>query len=221
MRDKSDPTKLMNQLTLDGAHLTSYGQIALADLLTPESYGQSGKNLTPLSSILNIDPYKASSSGGGNSNSSSSSSSGISDFFKNATGALAGLLKPSGSGNSGSSNNSNSNSSSSGGNSTPNVITPTINFDANNSSGNQNGGSQSGSNSNSANSMVANLQNNGGNQTQNTQSSSGGMSVKQIMGVMLLSAVGILLVVAAMVVLYNKDSGTPSSLSRGVKKLKI
>ena len=221
MRDKSDPTKLMNQLTLDGAHLTSYGQIALADLLTPESYGQSGKNLTPLSSILNIDPYKASSSGSGNSNSSSSSSSGISDFFKNATGALAGLLKPSGSGNSGSSNNSNSNSSSSGGNSTPNVITPTINFDANNSSGNQNGGSQSGSNSNSANSMVANLQNNGGNQTQNTQSSSGGMSVKQIMGVMLLSAVGILLVVAAMVVLYNKDSGTPSSLSRGVKKLKI
>lgn len=221
MRDKSDPTKLMNQLTLDGAHLTSYGQIALADLLTPESYGQSGKNLTPLSSILNIDPYKASSSGSGNSNSSSSSSSGISDFFKNATGALAGLLKPSGSGNSGSSNNSNSNSSSSGANSTPNVITPTINFDANNSSGNQNGGSQSGSNSNSANSMVANLQNNGGNQTQNTQSSSGGMSVKQIMGVMLLSAVGILLVVAAMVVLYNKDSGTPSSLSRGVKKLKI
>lgn len=221
MRDKSDPTKLMNQLTLDGAHLTSYGQIALADLLTPESYGQSGKNLTPLSSILNIDPYKASSSGSGNSNSSSSSSSGISDFFKTATGALAGLLNQSGSGNSGSSNNSNSNSSSSGGNSTPNVITPTINFDANNSSGNQNGGSQSGSNSNSANSMVANLQNNGGNQTQNTQSSSGGMSVKQIMGVMLLSAVGILLVVAAMVVLYNKDSGTPSSLSRGVKKLKI
>lgn len=221
MRDKSDPTKLMNQLTLDGAHLTSYGQIALADLLTPESYGQSGKNLTPLSSILNIDPYKASSSGSGNSNSSSSSSSGISDFFKTATGALAGLLNPSGSGNSGNSNNSNSNSSSSGDNSKPNVITPTINFDANNSSGNQNGGSQSGTNSNSANSMVANLQNNGGNQTQNTQSSSGGMSVKQIMGVMLLSAVGILLVVAAMVVLYNKDSGTPSSLSRGVKKLRI
>lgn len=221
MRDKSDPTKLMDQLTLDGAHLTSYGQIALADLLTPESYGQSGKNLTPLSSILNIDPYKASSSGSGNSNSSSSSSSGISDFFKTATGALAGLLNPSGSGNSGNSNNSNGNSSSSGDNSKPNVITPTINFDANNSSGNQNGGSQSGTNSNSANSMVANLQNNGGNQTQNTQSSSGGMSVKQIMGVMLLSAVGILLVVAAMVVLYNKDSGTPSSLSRGVKKLRI
>lgn len=222
MRDKSDPTKLMDQLTLDGAHLTSYGQIALADLLTPESYGQAGKKLTSLSSILNIDPYKASSSGSGNSNSSSSSSSGISDFFKTATGALAGLLNPSDSGNSGSSNDSsNGNSSSSGSDSTPNVITPTINFDANNSSGNQNGSSQSGSSSNSTNSMVADLQNNGGNQTQNTQSSSGGMSVKQIMGVMLLSAVGILLVVAAMVVLYNKDSGTPSSLSRGVKKLRI
>ena len=69
--------------------------------------------------------------------------------------------------------------------------------------------------------MVADLQNNGGNQTQNQQTAAGGLSVKQIMGVMLLSAVGILLVVAAMVVLYNKDSDTPSSLSRGVKKLRI
>ncbi len=215
MRDKSDPTKLMDQLTLDGAHLTTYGQIALADLLTPESYGQSGKKLAPLSSILNIDPYKASSSGNGTS---SSSSSGISDFFKTATGALAGLLNPSGSGNSGNSNNSNGNSSSSG-TLKPNVITPSIDFDSNNASnGTQNGNSQQGSNSNS---MVANLQNNGNSQAQNTQSSSGGMSVKQIMGVMLLSAVGILLVVVAMVVLYNKDSGEHSTLSRGVKKLRI
>lgn len=215
MRDKSDPTKLMDQLTLDGAHLTTYGQIALADLLTPESYGQSGKKLTPLSSILNIDPYKASSSGSGTS---SSSSSGISDFFKTATGALAGLLNPSGSGNSGNSNNSNGNSSSSG-TLKPNVITPSIDFDSNNASnGTQNGNSQQGSNSNS---MVADLQNNGNSQAQNTQSSSGGMSVKQIMGVMLLSAVGILLVVVAMVVLYNKDSGEHSTLSRGVKKLRI
>lgn len=215
MRDKSDPTKLMDQLTLDGAHLTTYGQIALADLLTPESYGQSGKKLAPLSSILNIDPYKASSSGSGTS---SSSSSGISDFFKTATGALAGLLNPSGSGNSGNSNNSNGNSSSSG-TLKPNVITPSIDFDSNNASnGTQNGNSQQGSNSNS---MVANLQNNGNSQAQNTQSSSGGMSVKQIMGVMLLSAVGILLVVVAMVVLYNKDSGEHSTLSRGVKKLRI
>ena len=215
MRDKSDPTKLMDQLTLDGAHLTTYGQIALADLLTPESYGQSGKKLAPLSSILNIDPYKASSSGSGTS---SSSSSGISDFFKTATGALAGLLNPSGSGNSGNSNNSNGKSSSSG-TLKPNVITPSIDFDSNNASnGTQNGNSQQGSNSNS---MVANLQNNGNSQAQNTQSSSGGMSVKQIMGVMLLSAVGILLVVVAMVVLYNKDSGEHSTLSRGVKKLRI
>lgn len=215
MRDKSDPTKLMDQLTLDGAHLTTYGQIALADLLTPESYGQSGKKLTPLSSILNIDPYKASSSGSGTS---SSSSSVISDFFKTATGALAGLLNPSGSGNSGNSNNSNGNSSSSG-TLKPNVITPSIDFDSNNASnGTQNGNSQQGSNSNS---MVADLQNNGNSQAQNTQSSSGGMSVKQIMGVMLLSAVGILLVVVAMVVLYNKDSGEHSTLSRGVKKLRI
>ena len=215
MRDKSDPTKLMDQLTLDGAHLTTYGQIALADLLTPESYGQSGKKLKPLSSILNIDPYKASSSGSGTS---SSSSSGISDFFKTATGALAGLLNPSGSGNSGNSNNSNGKSSSSG-TLKPNVITPSIDFDSNNASnGTQNGNSQQGSNSNS---MVANLQNNGNSQAQNTQSSSGGMSVKQIMGVMLLSAVGILLVVVAMVVLYNKDSGEHSTLSRGVKKLRI
>ena len=215
MRDKSDPTKLMDQLTLDGAHLTTYGQIALADLLTPESYGQSGKKLAPLSSILNIDPYKASSSGNGTS---SSSSSGISDFFKTATGALAGLLNPSGSGNSGNSNNSNGKSSSSG-TLKPNVITPSIDFDSNNASnGTQNGNSQQGSNSNS---MVANLQNNGNSQAQNTQSSSGGMSVKQIMGVMLLSAVGILLVVVAMVVLYNKDSGEHSTLSRGVKKLRI
>lgn len=215
MRDKSDPTKLMDQLTLDGAHLTTYGQIALADLLTPESYGQSGKKLKPLSSILNIDPYKASSSGSGTS---SSSSSGISDFFKTATGALAGLLNPSGSGNSGNSNNSNGNSSSSG-TLKPNVITPSIDFDSNNASnGTQNGNSQQGSNSNS---MVADLQNNGNSQAQNTQSSSGGMSVKQIMGVMLLSAVGILLVVVAMVVLYNKDSGEHSTLSRGVKKLRI
>lgn len=215
MRDKSDPTKLMDQLTLDGAHLTTYGQIALADLLTPESYGQSGKKLAPLSSILNIDPYKASSSGSGTS---SSSSSGISDFFKTATGALAGLFNPSGSGNSGNSNNSNGNSSSSG-TLKPNVITPSIDFDSNNASnGTQNGNSQQGSNSNS---MVANLQNNGNSQAQNTQSSSGGMSVKQIMGVMLLSAVGILLVVVAMVVLYNKDSGEHSTLSRGVKKLRI
>lgn len=215
MRDKSDPTKLMDQLTLDGAHLTTYGQIALADLLTPESYGQSGKKLKPLSSILNIDPYKASSSGSGTS---SSSSSGISDFFKTATGALAGLLNPSGSGNSGNSNNSNGKSSSSG-TLKPNVITPSIDFDSNNASnGTQNGNSQQGSNSNS---MVADLQNNGNSQAQNTQSSSGGMSVKQIMGVMLLSAVGILLVVVAMVVLYNKDSGEHSTLSRGVKKLRI
>lgn len=215
MRDKSDPTKLMDQLTLDGAHLTTYGQIALADLLTPESYGQSGKKLKPLSSILNIDPYKASSSGSGTS---SSSSSGISDFFKTATGALAGLLNPSGSGNSGNSNNSNGKSSSSG-TLKPNVITPSIDFDSNNASnGTQNGNSQQGSNSNS---MVADLQNNGNSQAQKTQSSSGGMSVKQIMGVMLLSAVGILLVVVAMVVLYNKDSGEHSTLSRGVKKLRI
>ncbi len=227
MRDKTDPTKLMDQLTIDGAHLTSYGQIALADLLTPESYGQSGKTLTSLSSILNIDPYKASSTGSGNSNSNSNSgsnsisSSGISDFFKTATGALAGLLNQSDSGDSGSSDNSSGNSSSSSNSSTPNVITPSVNFDANAAAATQSGSSQSGSASNSTNSMVADLQNNGGNQTQNQQTAAGGLSVKQIMGVMLLSAVGILLVVAAMVVLYNKDSDAPSSLSRGVKKLRI
>ena len=219
MRDKSDPTKLMDQLTLDGAHLTTYGQIALADLLTPESYGQPGKKLSSLSTILGIDPYKATSNGSQNSGNSSSSGSGVSDFFKKATGALAGLLNPSDSGNSGNSGNSNGGNSSSSDTLKPNVITPSIDFDQNNASnGAQNGNSQQGSNSNS---MVADLQNSGNSQNQNTQSSSGGMSVKQIMGVMLLSAVGILLVVVAMVVLYNKDSGGHSSLSRGVKKLRI
>ena len=218
MRDKSDPTKLMDQLTLDGAHLTTYGQIALADLLTPESYGQPDKKLTSLSTILGIDPYKATSNGSQNSGNSSSSGSGVSDFFKKATGALAGLLNPSDSG-SNNSGNSNSGNSSSSDTLKPNVITPSIDFDQNNASnGAQNGNSQQGSNSNS---MVADLQNSGNSQNQNTQSSSGGMSIKQIMGVMLLSAVGILLVVVAMIVLYNKDSGGHSSLSRGVKKLRI
>lgn len=221
MRDPSDPTKLRDQMTIDGAHLTSYGQIALADLLTPESYGQAGKKLTSLSSILNIDPYKATSSNSGGS-SSSDSSGGASDFFKKVTGALAGLLNPGsdGNNNSGDSGNSgNGNSSNSGSNSTPNVITPNVDINSNA------GSNTSGTTGNTNNGMIANIQNGANNGSDGTQNASGqtsgGMTVKQIMGVMLLSAVGILLVVVAMVVLYNKnDEGAPSSLSRGVKKLR-
>lgn len=219
MSDPSDPTKIRDQMTLDGAHLTSYGQIALADLLTPESYGQAGKKLTSLSSILNIDPYKATSSNN-NGNSPSDSSSGASDFFKKVTGALAGLLNPGSDSNNNDSNNSNNgNSNNSGNNSTPNIITPNIDIKSNTDS------TPSDSTNNTNSGMIANIQNgtnNGTNGTQGTSGqSSGGMTVKQIMGVMLLSAVGILLVVVAMVVLYNrKDDGTPSSLSRGVKKLR-
>lgn len=220
MSDPSDPTKIRDQMTLDGAHLTSYGQIALADLLTPESYGQAGKNLTSLSSILNIDPYKATSSNN-SGNSSSDSSGGASDFFKKVTGALAGLLNPgTDNGNSGNSGNSgNGNSGNSGSSSTPNVITPNIDIKSNTDS------SSSGSTTNPNSGMIANIQNGANNGTDGAQNTSGqtsgGMSVKQIMGVMLLSAVGILLVVVAMVVLYNrKDDGVPSSLSRGVKKLR-
>lgn len=220
MSDPSDPTKIRDQMTLDGAHLTSYGQIALTDLLTPESYGQAGKNLTSLSSILNIDPYKATSSNN-SGNSSSDSSGGASDFFKKVTGALAGLLNPgTDNGNSGNSGNSgNGNSGNSGSSSTPNVITPNIDIKSNTDS------SSSGSTTNPNSGMIANIQNGANNGTDGAQNTSGqtsgGMSVKQIMGVMLLSAVGILLVVVAMVVLYNrKDDGVPSSLSRGVKKLR-
>lgn len=56
--DPNDPTKIQNQLTVDGAHLSKAGQVAFTDLIPEGAYGVSG-NLPDLAAIRNIDPYAA------------------------------------------------------------------------------------------------------------------------------------------------------------------
>lgn len=74
MSDPDDTTRLRSQLTLDGAHLSSLGQIAFVDLIPNEAIGiSSDVTLTSLSELIDVDPYTYTSS------SSSSSSSDDSD----------------------------------------------------------------------------------------------------------------------------------------------
>ena len=57
LADPSDPTKLCSTLTLDGAHLSDLGAVALADLTPLEYVGIVSRNGKTAASILNVNPY--------------------------------------------------------------------------------------------------------------------------------------------------------------------
>lgn len=57
LADPSDRTKLCPTFTLDGAHLTTLGSIALADLIPLEYVGVKAPNAKTVAEIMNADPY--------------------------------------------------------------------------------------------------------------------------------------------------------------------
>lgn len=57
LADPSDPTKLCSTLTLDGAHLSDLGAIALADLIPLEYAGVLSKSGKSAAALMNADPY--------------------------------------------------------------------------------------------------------------------------------------------------------------------
>lgn len=57
LADPSDRTKLCPSFTPDGAHLTSLGAIALADLIPLEYIGIKAPNAKTVAQIMNVDPY--------------------------------------------------------------------------------------------------------------------------------------------------------------------
>lgn len=99
--DPNDSTKIQNQLTVDGAHLSKAGQVALTDLIPEGAYGVGG-NIRDLADIRQINPYSAAAQN--YSGSSSSSDNG-------------GPAVPSQSGSSGNSSSGSSSGSSSSGSS--------------------------------------------------------------------------------------------------------
>lgn len=58
MRDSKDSAKLYDHMTTDGAHFSSYGQIAATDLIPESAYGVNN-NIKDYAKIKGIDPYKA------------------------------------------------------------------------------------------------------------------------------------------------------------------
>ena len=56
LADPSDPNKLCSTLTLDGAHLSALGSVALADLI-PVTFAGATKGGRTAASINNVDPY--------------------------------------------------------------------------------------------------------------------------------------------------------------------
>ena len=57
LADPSDPTKLCSTLTLDGAHLSDLGSVALADLIPLEYVGLESAKGKTAAEIMNADPY--------------------------------------------------------------------------------------------------------------------------------------------------------------------
>lgn len=57
LADPSDPTKLCSTLTLDGAHLSELGAVALADLI-PLQYVGVGNSGKTAAQIAGVNPYK-------------------------------------------------------------------------------------------------------------------------------------------------------------------
>lgn len=57
LADPTDRTKLCSSLTLDGAHLSDLGSVALADLTPLEYVGIVSRNGKTAASIMNVDPY--------------------------------------------------------------------------------------------------------------------------------------------------------------------
>ncbi len=68
--DPNDPTKIQGKLTVDGAHLSKAGQVAMTDLIPEGAYGIGG-NIRDLADIRQMNPYDRSvvndSSSSGNS----------------------------------------------------------------------------------------------------------------------------------------------------------
>lgn len=58
LRDPNDSAAFRPHMTTDGAHLSTYGQIAAADLIPEEAYGVN-RELTDIATILGVDPYTA------------------------------------------------------------------------------------------------------------------------------------------------------------------
>ena len=56
LRDPNDNAKFRDHMTTDGAHLSTYGQIAAVDLIPEAAYGVN-RDLKDIASILNVDPY--------------------------------------------------------------------------------------------------------------------------------------------------------------------
>ncbi|MBR5232610.1 MAG: hypothetical protein IKW03_00220, partial [Clostridia bacterium] len=56
LRDPNDNAKFRDHMTTDGAHLSTYGQIAAVDLIPEAAYGVN-KDLKDVAKILKIDPY--------------------------------------------------------------------------------------------------------------------------------------------------------------------
>ncbi len=58
VRDPDDSTRITDHMTTDGAHFSSYGQIAATDLIPEAAYGVKTQ-LTDYADIVGIDPYVA------------------------------------------------------------------------------------------------------------------------------------------------------------------
>ncbi len=56
LRDPNDQAKFRDHMTTDGAHLSTYGQIAAVDLIPEAAYGVK-RDLKDIADILKIDPY--------------------------------------------------------------------------------------------------------------------------------------------------------------------
>ena len=90
MRDPDDSTKLRSQMTTDGIHFSTLGQIAFVDLIPEKCYGVN-RDLKNISAIKGVNPYAApaetttapqsdtNSSGGSGNSSDTGNSSGSTD----------------------------------------------------------------------------------------------------------------------------------------------
>ena len=123
LADPSEPTRLCPSFTLDGAHLTDLGSIALADLIPVEFVGLTSASSRSAADIAGADPYAekrqilanmaSSGTNNGSSNSRSSNNSSSNNSSSNNS-----------SSNSSSSNNNGSNRSNSAGTTAPSSSTP-------------------------------------------------------------------------------------------------
>lgn len=58
VRDPKDSAKLYDHMTTDGVHFSTYGQIAVTDLIPEAAYGV-GKEIKDYADIVGVDPYVA------------------------------------------------------------------------------------------------------------------------------------------------------------------